>query len=306
MKLRPAIRFLAMAVSTCWLTVLAADDAAQPAALPDYSKYTKVVKEVEGEVVSVDEAKLAVRVWTTDKQPKNGPTLVYGYQKEITYSFVPESLVRRVDLPARLDEKGKSKPYTEKEKAVWKSPKGAPGFAAAISDLSPGAPVSIALVREKTSAGVAKEEDLRIKFVTLKTETAFTRLQGVWHLDAIQSASKRTEYKESKDLVLTVRDDRWALSFAKDVVKDEQFLLSFGPAPGNVNTAIIVLDPATEPKSISLINPKGGLIWSGRYKVDNEGLTIARPLLGQRGVVATELKASETTILWQWRKSKDK
>lgn len=306
MQPRAALMSLVIAVAIWPLSSLPADDSKPPAATaPDYSKYTNVLKEVNGEVVKADEGKLTVRVWTADKPAKNGPALVFGVQKEVTYSFIPESLVRRSVLPARLDEKGKNKPYSEKEKTALKLPKGSPGFAASISDLSPGSPVSLALVREKSSAAVnAKEDDLRIKFAVLKPETAFTRLQGVWYLDAIESTSKRTEYKDAKTMALTIRDEGWALSFGKDVVKDEQFLQSFGPANGNVNMALIFLDPTTEPKMITLRNPRGNVIWSGRYKLDGDALTICRPLRTS-GAPATELKATDATILWAWRRSKD-
>jgi len=310
MTLRNVNRALILVLALGSVTISAADDEKKPAnqppaKLPDYSKYTSVIKEVMGEVVTVDEKKITLKVAVTQKKGAKG--LILGEaQKELTYSFIEESLVRTSLLPLKLDEKGKKIAYKEKEKEALKLPTGAPGYAAKIDDLEVGGTVNLLLIRDKSIAqDKATDDDLRIKFAIIQPEKPLKGLQGVWHLDAIESSSKRTEYKEIKTMVLTIKNDQWALAFGKDTVKDNQFLMSFGPANGNVNRATIIIDSTKDPKLIELRNPAGPVIWSGLYKLENDTLTICRPLrLG--GNRPTELKSSDDAILWVWRKSNDK
>jgi uncharacterized protein (TIGR03067 family) len=306
MKSRIPTVFPVLVIGLTSLAVSAADDAKPPPLkAPDYSKYTNVLKKVTGEIVKIDEKMLTIRVSNLEKQQGFGADRRRLAKTELAFAFIEESLVRTSFLPPKVSDKGVKTQYTANEIKVLKRPPGAPGYAATLEDLKVGTDVTLHLVRDKTiPAAKATQADLRVKYAIIQPENPFMGLQGSWYLDAIESGSQRSEYKKVKSMVLTIKDNQWALAFGKDIVRDNQFVMSFGLARDNVNRAIIIIDPTTDPRIIQLRNPNGRIIWSGRYKLDGETLTICRPLrLG--GPPPTELKSTDNSILWEWRKSKD-
>ena len=170
--------------------VCAADDAKTPTTAPDWSKYTTLT-EVTGELVKAEESKITIRlnyVGLKNQPNKFPPLSQYPFTPPIakanmlapahhdySISFVPETLIRTVVLPPKLDEKGKKVPYTDKEKEALKVPKGVRGYAATIADLTPGSTVVVVLIRDKSvQADKATDDDLRVKYAILDTPAPTT------------------------------------------------------------------------------------------------------------------------------------
>jgi hypothetical protein len=155
---------------------IAADDPKTPAKdpptkAPDFSQYV-FVKDMTGEVVKADEKKISITIkYTVNKQPnpKARPALAEMHQ-DYEFQMIPESLVRTEYLPPKTDEKGKKVAYTQKEKDNLKLPKPFPGYAASVSDLTPGTLVEIRLIRDKSiSEAKATDQDLRVKYAVIKS-----------------------------------------------------------------------------------------------------------------------------------------
>ena len=75
-------------------------------------------------------------------------------------------------LSAKPDGKGGTLPLTSKEMDELRKPIGAPGYAAAKSELKPGHIVELQLVRPRDiAADKAKDEDIVIKYAMIEGET---------------------------------------------------------------------------------------------------------------------------------------
>jgi uncharacterized protein (TIGR03067 family) len=113
------------------------------------------------------------------------------------------------------------------------------------------------------------------------------KLQGAWTLESQEVGGKAADADAIKGMTLVIKDDKW--------------LLSFGPGKPT-NVAVIFIDPTKDPKLVEIRGPRGALLWSGLYKLDGDSLTICRPLrLG--GARPKELKSSDTDMLWVWKRA---
>jgi hypothetical protein len=155
---------------------LAADDTKAPAKdvpakAPDFSKYV-YVKDVTGEIVKADDKKITLKVTLTGLKPSGNPKVpptVVEMHHEYDFTMLPESLVRNLVLPPKIDANGKKVPYTDKEKEALKVPPKVVGYAASVSDLTKGTMVNVILVREKSiPESKAKDEDLRVKYAVIQ------------------------------------------------------------------------------------------------------------------------------------------
>jgi hypothetical protein len=181
---------LGLGIAAMPFGVFAADDKTKDTTAPDWSKYTTVT-EVTGELVKADETKITLRlnyVAIKGQQNKFPPLTQYPFTPPVAkantlmqarhdYSIhlLPESLIRTLVLPPKLDDKGKKVPYTDKEKEALKVPKGVRGYAATIADLTSGSTVIVVLIRDKSiQAEKATDDDLRVKYAILDTPAANT------------------------------------------------------------------------------------------------------------------------------------
>jgi hypothetical protein len=166
---------------------------------PDWSGFV-TVSDVVGEVVKADDTGLTLRVtwYATQGGGSRGggrgrrPSLSANHRNfhnpysmmrrsgggsrpkvkeehhDYVLEYVPQSLVRYKALPAKLDEKGRTVPHTDKETHDLRQPTGVPGYAATKAEVTPGMVVELVLVRDKTvAAAKATEDDLRVKYVYL-------------------------------------------------------------------------------------------------------------------------------------------
>lgn len=180
---------MGLGIGTMPSGVRAADDVKETPA-PDWSKYT-TVSEVTGELVKADDKKITLRlpyVAIRGQQNKFPPLSQYPVAPPVApaknlmnanhdyeIQMIPESLVRTLTLPSKLDANGKKVSYTEKEKEALKTPKGVKGYAASISDLTAGSTVNVILIRDKSlNADKVTDNDLRVKFAIIQTPASST------------------------------------------------------------------------------------------------------------------------------------
>jgi hypothetical protein len=71
-------------------------------------------------------------------------------------------------MPVEKDEKGNKKPVSQSKLAAYKTPNGAPGYAADREALAAGQIVELTLVRPKeVSASKATHSDLKVKYIVI-------------------------------------------------------------------------------------------------------------------------------------------
>jgi hypothetical protein len=161
---------------------------------PDWSGYI-LVSNVTAEVVKADDSSVTLRLYTLATKGGKGSTRPprpqlhlngHGYQNPLrrpssgnrqqvywdhhdyTVQYAPEGLARTQSPPPKTDENGKKAAYTQKELEDLRAPVGAPGYAIAKSDLTPGSIVEVILIRDKSiAADKVTEGDLRVKYATV-------------------------------------------------------------------------------------------------------------------------------------------
>lgn len=162
---RLAPRFAVAALLGAGLAGLAAGQAKKDDAKPaDWSKFADAGK-IVGEVTKIDNDGFSMK-------SKVVPGLgVKARPEEVQLKFAEGGLLRWKTLPPKLDEKNKKVPYTPKEMAEKKEPRGAPAYAADLSDLKVGQIIEVTLVRPKeVPAAKAVAQDFTIKYAVILGE----------------------------------------------------------------------------------------------------------------------------------------
>jgi hypothetical protein len=175
---------LALAVGAGAFSLSGADDAkpmtpaapSTPSKMPDFAKTHAAAGEIVGEIVKADAAGITLQVvelvpngnggYSSGRRNRNPG--VKQKKTDIDLKYIEGGMVRWVAKPKKVDDKGKSVPFTQKEMEALQKPQGAPGYAAERTDLQPGHIVEVVLMRPKSIPQKdAKVTDLEIKYVKI-------------------------------------------------------------------------------------------------------------------------------------------
>jgi hypothetical protein len=152
---------------------------AAPETMPEWSKNYATAGEIFGEIVKADEKGITLQVSELAPNGSGGAKSAKGKGKgkggpavkkvDVILSYADGGMVRWATKPKKTDEKGKPVALTPKEQEDLKKPAGAPGYAAARTDLQAGHIVQVVLLRPKSIAAKdAKVTDLEIKYVIIE------------------------------------------------------------------------------------------------------------------------------------------